>query len=233
MSRQRLRPSLGDATQIVCPRCEGHGRIRGVESLSLSALRLVEEHAMKENTGQVLVQAPSTVANFLLNEKRKQLTEIEIRHDVAVIVVADEKLETPHLEITRLRTSDLGDEVKPSYQRMTPVQPTALPQMARPSEEPEQPAVAGVVRATPAPERPEPAEPVAAAPAPATVSVAAPASNGGGFLSRLFGFFRSEPTAAPAPAPAKPAAPQRQTQQRRCGRVGRRGLADVAPVDGG
>jgi ribonuclease E len=214
MSRQRLRPSLGDATQIVCPRCEGHGRIRGVESLSLSALRLVEEHAMKENTGQVLVQAPPTVANFLLNEKRKQLSEIEIRHDVAVIVVADEKLETPHLEITRLRTSDLGDDVKPSYQRTTPVQPTALPQMARPSEEPEQPAVAGVVRATPAPERPEPVEPVAATPAAAATPVAAPAANGGGFLSRLFGFFRSEPVAAPAPVAAKPAAQQRPAQQR-------------------
>ena len=60
MSRQRLRPSLGEATQIVCPRCEGHGHIRGVESLSLSTLRLIEEHAMKDNTGQVLVQAPPT-----------------------------------------------------------------------------------------------------------------------------------------------------------------------------
>jgi ribonuclease E len=103
MSRQRLRPSLGEASQIVCPRCEGHGSIRGVESLSLSALRLVEEHAMKDSTGQVLVQAPPTVANFLLNEKRRQLTEIEARHDVNVIVVADENLETPHLEIQRLR----------------------------------------------------------------------------------------------------------------------------------
>src|SRR5690348_18274427 len=163
MSRQRLRPSLGDATQIVCPRCEGHGRIRGVESLSLSALRLVEEHAMKDSTGQVLVQAPPTVANFLLNEKRRQLTEIEARHDVNVIVVADEKLETPHLEIQRLRESEVGEETKPSYQRTTPVEPAALPQMLRPSEEPEQPAVAGVVRATPAPERPEPVATPAAA----------------------------------------------------------------------
>ena len=60
MSRQRLRPSLGESTQIVCPRCEGQGHIRGVESLSLSRLRLIEEDAMKENTGQVLVQAPAS-----------------------------------------------------------------------------------------------------------------------------------------------------------------------------
>jgi ribonuclease E len=201
MSRQRLRPSLGEATQIVCPRCEGHGRIRGVESLSLSALRLVEEHAMKDSTGQVLVQAPPTVANFLLNEKRRQLTEIEARHDVNVIVVADDKLETPHLEITRLRVADIGEETRPSYQRITPVAPTALPQMLRPSEEPEQPAVAGVVRATPAPDRPEPVAAVAATPAPA--SMPAPVAPGG-LISRFMGWFRS---GAPAPASAQPAAP--------------------------
>jgi ribonuclease E len=100
MSRQRLRPSLGEATQIVCPRCEGHGHIRSVESLSLSTLRLVEEHAMKDNTGQVLVQAPPTVANFMLNEKRASVVEIELRHKVHVVVVADDKLETPHIEIS-------------------------------------------------------------------------------------------------------------------------------------
>ncbi|EQD52753.1 ribonuclease E, partial [mine drainage metagenome] len=111
MSRQRLRPSLGESTQIVCPRCEGHGRIRGVESLSLSTLRLVEEHAMKESTGQVLVQAPPAVANYLLNEKRAAVVEIEMRHKVHVVVVADENLETPHLEITRLRDSDMGEHV--------------------------------------------------------------------------------------------------------------------------
>ncbi|HZX90788.1 MAG TPA: Rne/Rng family ribonuclease, partial [Rudaea sp.] len=84
MSRQRLRPSLGESSQTVCPRCEGHGRVRSVESLSLSVLRLVEEQAMKENTGQVLVQVPSAVANFLLNEKRKSVVEIEQRHEVPV-----------------------------------------------------------------------------------------------------------------------------------------------------
>src|SRR5690606_11547633 len=70
LSRQRLRPSLGESSQIVCPRCDGQGRMRSVESLSLSIIRVAEEHAMKENTGQVLVQAPVEIANFLLNEKR-------------------------------------------------------------------------------------------------------------------------------------------------------------------
>jgi ribonuclease E len=216
MSRQRLRPSLGEATQIVCPRCDGHARIRGVESLSLSALRLVEEHAMKENTGQVLVQAPATVANFLLNEKRKQLTEIEIRHDVAVIVVADDKLETPHLEIQRLRDSEIAEETKPSYQRTTPAQVTPLPQMLRPSEEPEQPAVAGVVRATPAPLRPESAadtEPTPTLPTSAPVVQRAPASAG--LLARIAGWFRSAPP-APIAAASQPNrnAPQRSASPR-------------------
>ena len=199
MSRQRLRPSLGEATQIVCPRCEGHGRIRGVESLSLSALRLVEEHAMKDSTGQVLVQAPPSVANFLLNEKRRQLTEIEARHDVNVIVVADEKLETPHLEIQRLRGPEIGEEVRPSYQRTTLVAPTPLPQMLRPSEEPEQPAVSGVVRSTPAPERPEPA-------APATAAVVQTAPTSGGLLARFVGWFRAGTQATTATPVAKKSA---------------------------
>src|SRR3546814_15270283 len=63
MSRQRLRPSLGESSQLVCPRCEGHGRMRSIESLSLSIVRVAEEHAMKDNTGQVLVQAPVEIAN--------------------------------------------------------------------------------------------------------------------------------------------------------------------------
>ncbi|MEP6511222.1 MAG: Rne/Rng family ribonuclease [Dokdonella sp.] len=224
MSRQRLRPSLGEATQIVCPRCEGHGRIRGIESLALSALRLIEEHAMKESTGQVLVQAPPSVANFLLNEKRRQLSEIEARHNVNVIVVADEKLETPHLEIQRLRGPEIGEEVRPSYQRTTPVAPNLLPTMLRPSEEPEQPAVSGVVRATPAPERPEPVQAQSAAP----VARAAPASNGG-LLARFVGWFRS---GAPAPAaavrapsarpqPARGSSPQRTSASTRPGQTQR------------
>ena len=97
MSRQRLRPSLGESSQSVCPRCEGHGRIRSVESLSLSVLRLVEEQAMKESTGQVLVQVPATVANFLPNETRKSVAETEMRHEVTNHIVAADNLEPPHL----------------------------------------------------------------------------------------------------------------------------------------
>ncbi|MGB3839831.1 MAG: Rne/Rng family ribonuclease, partial [Rhodanobacter sp.] len=162
MSRQRLRPSLGEATQITCPRCEGHGHIRGVESLSLSTLRLIEEHAMKDNTGQVLVQAPSSVVNFLLNEKRASVVEIELRHKVHVMIVADEKLQTPHIEIQRIREADMGEHSKPSYEMLTAVTATDLPKMGQTLGSGEQPAVSGIVPGSPAPVREEVPAPVAA-----------------------------------------------------------------------
>jgi ribonuclease E len=206
MSRQRLRPSLGEATQIVCPRCEGHGHIRGVESLSLSTLRLIEEHAMKDNTGQVLVQAPSSVVNFLLNEKRASVVEIELRHKVHVMIVADEKLETPHIEIQRIREADMGEHSKPSYERLTTVETAELPKMGQALGSGEQPAVSGIVPSSPAPLREEVAAAVAAPtarrpqPAAATTTRTAPT---GGVISRLLGWFRSPEAAAPAPAAAQ------------------------------
>ncbi|OOG41549.1 Rne/Rng family ribonuclease [Rhodanobacter sp. C05] len=208
MSRQRLRPSLGEATQIVCPRCEGHGHIRGVESLSLSTLRLIEEHAMKDNTGQVLVQAPSSVVNFLLNEKRASVVEIELRHKVHVMIVADEKLETPHIEIQRIREADMGEHSKPSYERLTTVETAELPKMGQALGSSEQPAVSGIVPSSPAPLRDEIAAPVAAAQPvarrqPAVAQAAARPAPSGGVISRLLGWFRSAEPAAPTPAPRR------------------------------
>nr|WP_199045189.1 Rne/Rng family ribonuclease [Dyella sp. ASV24] len=215
MSRQRLRPSLGEATQIVCPRCEGHGHVRGVESLALSTLRLIEEHAMKDNTGQVLVQAPPSVANFMLNEKRASVVEIELRNKVHVVIVADDKLETPHIEIQRIREADMGEHSKPSYERLTAVEASPVPKMGQTLGSSEQPAVSGIVPATPAPVREE----TAAAPAPQPVAArkpaAAPAPRGG-VLSRLLGWFRS-PAAPATPAPAaksEPAQTNRGNQRR-------------------
>src|SRR3546814_9199027 len=129
MSRQRLRPSLGESSQLVCPRCEGHGRMRSIESLSLSIVRVAEEHAMKDNTGQVLVQAPVEIANYLLNEKRRALAEIETRHGAPIVIVADDQLQTPHYEVTRIRENELGEESnKPSYQRGTTRKLATIPQ---------------------------------------------------------------------------------------------------------
>lgn len=108
MSRQRLSPSLGESSHHVCPRCQGTGKIRDNESLSLSILRLLEEEALKENTKQVHTIVPVKIASYLLNEKRKAIHSIEKRHDVDIIVVPNEAMETPNFSVFRVRD---GEEV--------------------------------------------------------------------------------------------------------------------------
>ncbi len=151
MSRQRLRPSLGESSQEVCPRCLGQGRVRSVESLALSVLRLLEEEALKANTARVIAQVPVSVAAFLLNEKREALSEIERRHKARLLVVPNPHLESPHFEVERVKTGDTGAQPdKPSYEIATP--PAAeLEYRVDERREREQPAVAVV-----APERPAP-----------------------------------------------------------------------------
>ncbi|WP_163933216.1 ribonuclease E [Paraferrimonas sp. SM1919] len=115
MSRQRLRPSLGESSAHICPRCNGQGTIRGIESLALSILRLMEEEAIKENTSQIEVIVPVDVAAFLLNEKRKAIRITEQRHNVELYVIPDKHMLTPEYKMTRHRKDDTVDEV--SYER--------------------------------------------------------------------------------------------------------------------
>ena len=103
LSRQRLRPSLGETSSIVCPRCNGQGHIRDVKSLALSILRLIEEEVMKERTGEIQAQVPVAVATYLLNEKREPLRAIEDAHNVRVVIIPNQNLETPHFEVERIR----------------------------------------------------------------------------------------------------------------------------------
>ncbi len=103
MSRQRLRPSLDETSGIVCPRCNGQGCIRDVESLALSVLRLVEEECSKERTVQIRAVLPVSVATFLLNEKRTNIAKIEKRNNVHIILVPNPHMETPHFEVERIR----------------------------------------------------------------------------------------------------------------------------------
>ncbi|AKS42197.1 Rne/Rng family ribonuclease [Wenzhouxiangella marina] len=156
MSRQRLRPSLGESSYITCPRCIGMGSIRSIESLALSILRLAEEEAMKDNTARVLIQAPIAVANFLLNEKRSVMAEIERRNKLPITVVANENLETPRFEVQRLRSAEDIDE--PSYSLATDeVEANSgyqrSEQMQPPPKPAAQAAVSGVRPASPAPLR--------------------------------------------------------------------------------
>ncbi len=117
MSRQRLRPSLGESSQITCPRCSGHGSIRSAESLALSILRIIEEEAMKDKTSRLITQTPVDVASFLLNEKRSIIHEIEARHKINVTIVPNPNMETPRFEVQRVRDADANDAEfnKPSY----------------------------------------------------------------------------------------------------------------------
>ncbi|OOF64930.1 ribonuclease E [Rodentibacter sp. Ppn85] len=111
MSRQRLSPSLGESSHHICPRCQGTGKVRDNESLSLSILRLIEEEALKENTKQVHTIVPVQIASYLLNEKRKAISSIEKRHDVDVIVVPNEAMETPNFSVFRMREGEELNEL--------------------------------------------------------------------------------------------------------------------------
>jgi len=159
MSRQRLRPSLGESSQETCPRCDGHGTIRSIESLALSILRLLEEEAMKEHTGQVIVQAPPQVANFLLNEKRKSLSSIEERHSVPVLILSNEYIQRPKFEIERLRESDVSDE--PSYSHVQkPEEEISAFEQAKSATAVPGPAVAAISTSRPQPPRSVPEQDV-------------------------------------------------------------------------
>ncbi len=106
MSRQRLRPSLGESASHVCPRCSGQGTIRDDESLALAILRLIEEEGLKENTVKIQAMVPVAVAAYLLNEKRRDVAKVEKRHNVEVFIIPNANFETPHFEINRLRKND-------------------------------------------------------------------------------------------------------------------------------
>jgi len=210
MSRQRLRPSLGESSQIICPRCEGHGRMRSVESLSLSILRLIEEQAMKDSTAQVLVQAPNEIANFLLNEKRLALREIEQRHDVPLVVVADPQLETPQFNVQRLRENELGEETsKPSYHRTSPRKQEVHVLTKANLNVPPPAAVTNVQPATPAPAREE-TEIQTVQPAALPAALAPKRSEG--LWSRLLRFFGAGGGSAQAQAEAPRRGPERRPQ---------------------
>jgi ribonuclease E len=153
MSRQRLRPSLEESNQIVCPRCSGHGFIRGIKPMALSILRLIEEEAMKEMTEKVVTQLPVDVATFLLNEKRTVIAELQKRHAIELIVLPNPALTTPHYQINRIRTGESPELEVSSYKLInqpdTAIEETTKPEP--PKAQPMQPVVTQITPAQPAP----------------------------------------------------------------------------------
>ncbi len=164
MSRQRLRPSLEETMSKVCPRCKGQGTIRGTRSLALSILRLIEEEAQKEFSKEIRAIVPVSVATFLLNEKRSEISEIEGRNKINVVVLPNTQMETPHFEVVRLRTQDEDESTDFSYKLAHDLSHSDPEQELESASAPlpiSQPAVKTLVPNTPAPK----VEPKAAAPA--------------------------------------------------------------------
>lgn len=151
MSRQRMRPSLGDSTQITCPRCKGQGTIRNVESVALSVLRLLEEEAMKKGTEKVIAHMSIECATFLLNEKRSAIESIENRLNVDIVILPSKHMETPAYDIERIKEKDAVADEKPSYVQIK-TEDIAIPEFAqqlKPKQETA--AVKEFVRSSPAP----------------------------------------------------------------------------------
>jgi ribonuclease E len=211
MSRQRLKPALNEGASIPCPRCGGSGHIRDTESSALQILRIIQEESLKDSTAAVLVQVPVEVASFLLNEKRTEITKIELKQRISVLLVPNKSLDTPNYKLERLKHDDPRlDNLDASYKMAEEVDDVAS--FTRRSQErtnKQEPVIKGVLPDGPAPvaaPRPEPiaapvvaaAAPVASKPAPAAP---APAPAEKGFFGWLKSLFSAET------APAKPAAP--------------------------
>ena len=240
LSRQRLQPSLGETSHITCPRCGGTGHIRGIESTALHVLRILQEEAMKENTGAVHVQVPVDVATFLLNEKRSEIQKLETRLKVNILLIPNIHLETPHYSIQRLRHEELNemDQVPASFEMVkepdAEKDTAAQAEAAKPRQEavvktivPDQPAPnvpeRPVDESAPRPQRSEtrsgshradvsPAQ----IPAPFSAPALAGSTERPGIIGRILGWFkRTDDTAAQTtPAPAAAPAPQPAAQPR-------------------
>ncbi len=224
MSRQRLRPSLGETSAIVCPRCTGQGSIRDTKSLALSILRLLEEEAIKDRSVEVRAIVPVDVAAYLLNEKRAALTEIEQVSKTRVLVIPNPNLETPHFEVNRLRDDEVDGEHEVSYNIDITVPDAEAISDSHSADIPVQRAAVQGVTPPPAPApAPMAAQPVAPVHTPAP----APAPKKG-LLARLWsGLVGGEPEQAavvtqPAPvekpAPRNGQRPQGDRSRRRGGR---------------
>jgi ribonuclease E len=217
MSRQRLRPSLGESSQIVCPRCTGQGTIRGVESLSLSVLRVIEDEVMKEGTQRVIAHVPVDVGTYLLNEKRDLLSQLEARHKIAVMLIPSPALETPNFDVQRVRTDDTSIAPGTTSYDLTLTREAAETPSTQEESRPQ--AEVPAVRAIAAPQAPAPS------PAPAPAPAAAEAASKPGLLKRIFSsLFGSSPAEKQEQKPKKPAkreATGDRQERRRSGSRGR------------
>ncbi len=212
MSRQRLRPSLEESTQSICPRCSGAGNIRSVESLALAVLRLVGEEARKERTAKVIAQLPMDVANYILNEKRDWVQTLQEANGVQVVLLGNPDLETPNYTLKRVRDDELGlpENAGTSY-KLIDVKPDISVAYEEIKKQPrtEEAAVSNVLPSTPVPTPAAPPPP----PPPAAELPSAVARPGIFTRLWLFLFGPAEPPAAAKPADSSSGDRQRSGQR--------------------
>jgi len=185
MSRQRLRPSIGETSQGVCPRCNGTGHVRGVESLALSILRLMEEEAIKDHTLHVQAQVPVPVATYLLNEKRRSVMHIEKHHGVHVLIIPNPHMDTPQYEVLRVRKDEGIEEASydlPTKQAV--IEEAVMPKYNADVNKKDEPALQGM-------SSPKQAPKVTAKPVIAVIKNETPKKSSGGFFTWLKGLFVS------------------------------------------
>ncbi len=153
LSRQRLRPSIGESSNSLCTKCNGTGSIRDIQSSALHILRMIQEEAMKEHNATISAQLPIEVATFLLNEKRSDIHSLEERLKVEIILIPNKHLESPNYSISSAKQEDIANQSKPSYQMMESLnEGNQVLNYKQASSEPKQePLVKGIVPDTPAP----------------------------------------------------------------------------------
>jgi ribonuclease E len=216
LSRQRLKPSLGESAHLPCPRCHGTGHIRSTESTALHILRIIQEEAMKDNSAQVVAQVPVDVATYLLNEKRFDIQSLESRLKVSVVLIPNLYLETPNYTVQRLKHDELNhNEPLPTSYKMVdrPEQIDAAAAIKKEANEVRvEAAVKGITPSQPAPNVAPKAEAVAAAPVAPSVRAPVPTALKSGLWSSIKSLFGIE-----APAPEVAAAPAKTEEKKREG----------------
>jgi len=219
MSRQRLRPSIGETSQGVCPRCSGTGQVRGVESLALSILRLMEEEAIKENTQHVQAQVPVPVATYLLNEKRRSVMHIEKHHGVRVLIIPNPHMDTPQYEVLRVKKDETIAEA--SYDisiKEAELEEAKMPKFDKEAAKRDEPLIQAMGQGMAAPKVAPVSEPTSA---PALKQPEISKDKSTGFFGWLKGLFTSEEHVKEEKAPeSKPKHQDNRGQQR--GRQGQR-----------
>jgi len=205
LSRQRLKPSLGESAHLPCPRCHGTGHIRSTESIALHILRIIQEEAMKDNSAQVVAQVPVDVATYLLNEKRFDIQSLETRLKVSVVLIPNLYLETPNYTVQRLKHDELNSaEPMPTSYKMVerPEQIDPVETIKQEANEVRvEAAVKGITPLQPAPN----VEPKAApSPAAAPMQVSQKPAQQAGLWARFKAIFTgSTPATELVEAPAK------------------------------